>query len=335
MSQRPDYAREVRNALTDPTKLAEGLGLAKGWKRQHKGVIVCCPVHGERNASCSVSLGRDGTIRVRCFACDFTGDALTLIGVVYGLRLNDRDGFRETLAEGARLAGHLSLEAEIRDGQARPDRKPVPRPAPGEETVYPETSEVMDLWARAKRPDADTAASGYLVRRRLDPVVVSERGLARVLVPPLPPWAVYGGRSWDETGHRLACLTFDADGVIRGVRVTQILNTEQPKRLPPKGKKAGELVLTNRAAWRMLKGSAPREIVIVEGEPDFWTHAVVQDERVAVLGVTSGSWTDRFAAALPRGAQVTIRTHGDEQGERYAATIAESIGERCHVWRAA
>lgn len=330
-----DHAREVRYGLTDVGKLCGALGLLKGAKRQHAGLIVCCPSHGERNPSCSVSIGKDGTIRVRCFACDFSGDALTLIAVALGENLRDRNGFREVLATGAEIAGLLSLEAEIRDGRARPDRKPVERPAPGPETSYPELAEILDVWNRGIRPDADTEVSGYLVRRRLDPVIISDRRLGRVLVPPAPPWARFRGRSWAETGHRLLTRTYDAAGNLRGVRAALVRDGDAPKRLPPAGKRAAELVLANEAAWRMLKGASPRRVVIVEGEPDFWTHGCIQPEDVAVIGVTSGSWTAAFAAALPRGAEVQIRTHDDEQGERYAAKITESIGEKCQVWRAA
>lgn len=335
MSQRADHAREVRNALVDAAKLCMGLGLMEGAKRQHGGVVIRCPVHGEKNPSCSVSLGRDGTIRVRCFACDFSGDALHLIGAVRGWSLRDGESFREVLAEGAALAGHLSLEAEIRDGRPVPERQRVVAPPPGEERHYPSSDELEDLWRRATRADEDPASSGYLVRRRLDPTVATDRGLVRVLAEPIPEWARYGGRTWLETGHRLITRAFDVDGVVRGVRATRVIDALTPKRLPPAGKRAAELVLANRAAYKMLKGAAPREVVIVEGEPDFWTHALVQDEAIAVIGVTSGSWTDRFAAALPRHADVTIRTHGDEQGQRYATKIAESIGEKCRVWRAA
>jgi hypothetical protein len=331
-----DHAREVRNALVDPAKLCTALDLSKGAKRQYAGVLICCPVHGERNPSCSVSLGRDGTIRVRCFACDFSGDALTLIANVRGENLRDRDGFRNVLAEGAEIAGLLALEAEIRDGRARPDRQRVPPPPPRDEVEYPEQSEIIDLWRRAMLPGDDADACRYLVGRKIDPDNVGARGLARVLVGPLPQWARYRGRSWIETGHRLFVRCFDVRGHWFGVRSIQILNSDPPKRLPPAGRRAAELVLANGAAYDMLVGkSRPARIVIAEGEPDWLTHADDQPNEVAVIGITSGSWTAAFAERLPRGAEVMIRTHADEQGERYAAKIAESIGERCETWRAA
>lgn len=335
MTPRTDYAREVRNALMDAGKLCAGLGIAQGAKPQAGGLVIRCPVHGEKNPSCSVITRRDGTLSVRCFACDFSGDALTLIAHVRGLRLNDRDDFRQVLAEGAELAGHLVLAAEILDGQPRPERQRIVAPPPGEERDYPAAEELRDLWQRGTRPDEDRECSGYLVRRRLDPTIVTERGLARVLpATDLPEWAQYGKRSWNETGHRLFVLAFNADGVVRGVRAIQVRHSEPPKRLPPKGRKAAELVCANRAGRKMLQGSAPRRVVVVEGEPDFLSHAMVQDERVAVLGVFSGSWTNRFGAAIPRGAHVQVRTHVDEQGERYATKIIESIGEKAECWRA-
>ena len=94
-----DHAVEVRRGLTNPRGLCERLGLLKGAKAQAGGLSVRCPVHKEHNPSCSVTNGPDGTVRVRCFGCDFSGDGLTLIAQVYGLSL--RSDFREVLALGA------------------------------------------------------------------------------------------------------------------------------------------------------------------------------------------------------------------------------------------
>lgn len=109
---------------------------------------------------------------------------------------------------------------------------------------------------------------------------------------------------------------------------------DMPKRLPPKGKRAAELVLANRAAWAMLRGDTPGRVLVAEGETDWLTLATVHDEGIAVLGIGSGSWTDDFAAALPRGADVVVYTDPDDAGERYAQKVFESIGEKCRTWRA-
>lgn len=328
---RPDYAREVRSALVDATRLCEGLGLAKGAKRQASGLMICCPVHGDRDPSCSVTTGKDGTLRAKCFSCDWTADALGIIAVARGLSLRSPGEFREILAVGAGLAGHLSLAAEILDGEPVPDRKPVALPAPLDEREYVPDGEVQEFWNDCGPPADDVEASGYLVRRHLDPELVTARSIARVIGEPLPKWARYRRQSWRETGHRLVVRTFDAEGIIRGVRAIRTRDGDAPKRLPPAGHKASGLCMLNRGAWQMLRGATPQRLVIVEGEPDFMVWATRTD--APVIGVVSGSWTDEFAAAVPGGTDVIIRTHNDEAGDRYADRIVDSLGDKCRFWR--
>jgi hypothetical protein len=98
-----NQAMAVRRALTDPLRLVAALGLDRGARRQRGGVLIICPFHGDRRPSCSVTLGKDGTIRVKCFGCDAAGDALTLIARAQGLDL--RRDFGDVLLVGRRLAG--------------------------------------------------------------------------------------------------------------------------------------------------------------------------------------------------------------------------------------
>jgi hypothetical protein len=291
-------------------------------------------VHGDRTPSCSVTVGPDGTLRVRCFACDYSADALGLIATVRGKSLRDPGEFRECLAEGASIAGHLSLEAEILDGKPRPDRPRIAPPTPKPAAPYPELDEVADLWRRGTMPADDPEASRYLVGRKLDPVVIGEFGLARVMQAPVPVWAQYGQRSWLDTGHRLFVRAFDANGNARGVRAIQVRTSDPPKRLPPKGRKAAGLVLANKAAHAMLRGESPGRVVVVEGEPDFLQWATITQDPV--VGLVSGSWTDAFGATIPRGCRVIIRTHEDEAGDRYARQVVDSlVGKECVVRRSA
>lgn len=329
---RPDYAREVRSALTDAAKLCAGLGLAKGALPQASGLLICCPVHGDRTPSCSVTRGPDGTVRVRCFACDFSADALGLIAHVQGLSTRDADGFREVLAEGARLAGMLQLEAEIRDGKPRQDRPKVEAPQAGPPPSYPDRDELAALWMGGTHPAEDPEASRYLVGRMLDPQLVGDRELARVVVPPLPVWAQYGRRTWAETGHRLIVRAMDSNGRTRSVRAIQVRTSDPPKRLPPKGRKAAGLVLANHAAQKMLRGEVRPRVVIVEGEPDFLQWSTLTEDPV--IGLVAGSWGDDFAKKIPRGSRVAIRTHEDMAGEKYAAQVVASLaGRECVIRR--
>ncbi len=331
MAGMTDHVREVKYALTDPVKLCTALRLTDHAQRQARGLLIRCPAHGERNPSCSVTPGPDGTIRVRCFGCDFSGDALHLIAVVRGLNTKIAEDFREVLAEGAAIAGYLTLEDEIRAGRPRADRKPVAAPKPPPERPYARTSDVQALWMAAGSPVDDVEASGYLVGRRIDPELVASRQLARVIAPPVPGWAVYRGQSWVETGHRLVVRMFDADGVLRGARGIRVREGDSPKRLPPTGCTSKGLVMANRAAFDVLRGGTCGRLVIVEGEPDFLTWATRTEEPV--LGVLNGSWSDRFAAAMPMGSRIVIRTHNDAMGDKYAQTIAESIGTKCEMRR--
>lgn len=337
-SQRPDYARAVRAGLTRPRQLLERLGvdLSGAQAQAGEGVLIRCPVHAERTPSCSVTRGGDGTIRVRCFGCDFAGDALHLIAAVRGLQL--RGSFLEVLAEGAELGGQHQLADEIRAGGAVGDRPraplpPMPPPEPPRE--YPPEEQVAALW-RESLPLSDSApCAAYLRARKIDPVIAEGRQLARAIRGvDLPDWARYGARSWFETGHRMLVRAFDAGAALRSVRACRVTEGDSPKRLPPKGHRASGLVLANRAAWAMLAGrEAPRRVLVAEGEPDWLTLATTQPEATAVLGITSGSWTEEIASRIPDAADVVVMTDPDQAGERYAAQVFESLGERCRTWR--
>lgn len=328
-------AREVRYAVADPRKLCDALGLTKNAKPQGGGLSVCCPAHGEKNPSCSVTRGPDGTVRVRCFGCDFSGDALTLIAQVHGLSLRG-DDFRQVLAIGADLGGHLGLRDEILSGQAMPERKPVTAPEAKSPAEYPPRDEVQALWNSALPVCSDPDAWEALRARAIDPEIVDHEGVLRVLAldAKLPLWARYRGRSWLETGHRLLVAMWDCNGRLRSVRGWRIGDDDSPKRLPPAGHRATAVVMTNRLAWQMLKRqTCPRRLIIVEGEPDFATLATRSSD--AVIGVISGSWGEDFADQVSSGTQVIVATHNDEAGDRYAEGVIKTLGERCPVWRAA
>lgn len=103
-----DYVLDVRRLLTDVRDLCGKLDLLTGSKPAGRGLLVRCfqPDHQERNASCSVQQGQDGTIFYKCqTACGASGDALSMIATIYDLDL--RSDFREILAIGAELGGDL------------------------------------------------------------------------------------------------------------------------------------------------------------------------------------------------------------------------------------
>ncbi len=123
----PDY---LRQQLKDPGDLCRKLNLLDRARRQSTGLLICCVKHEERAPSCSVTTGRDGTIRVKCFGCDWTSDAIGLIAAVHG---HSRSMFADTLRVAAELAGE-------RGGPMLPPPKIAPPPE------YPPQADVLALW---------------------------------------------------------------------------------------------------------------------------------------------------------------------------------------------
>jgi CHC2-type zinc finger protein len=332
-----DQVHEIKFALTDVRRVCDALGLTRdGGKtvlRQAAGLIVRCPVHEDRTPSCSVQL-REGVLLWRCHGCGSSGDVLTLIGAVRGIPLSGV-GFREVLIEGARLAGLWGLVDEL-EGRASFAERPRPAPtlpqaAPEPPRAYPDG--VDAFWANLGPVDEDQEVSGYLWSRAINPTLVTVRDLARVLPVrgSLPEWARCRGGSWRDASYRLIVPMFNADGILRSVRGWRIGGLSVlPKRIPPSGCKASGLVMADEFGQAMLRGTiSPERVVIAEGEPDFATWAArLNDPTTATLGIISGSWSTSFAAKIPIGAHVDVRTDRDEAGERYYAEIYASLRRR-------
>lgn len=320
-----DFAREVRAHLTDPLRLVTALGLSENAQRQGGGVLIRCPVHAEKTPSCSVTRGPDGTIRVRCFGCDFTGDALSLVAVARGLELRG-DQFREVLVEACRVWGLHTLGEALRSGRECPERAPVPPPPP----PSPPRSYapgVVELWGSAVDVDRDVVAAAYLSGRNMEPARVVEQRLLRALPEQasLPRWARYRGQSWLETGHRIIARLWDPSGKLVSLRAWRCIDGDSPKRLPPSGHRCSEHVLANRAGVELLRRSSrPVGVVVTEGEPDHVIASLAWPAH-AVLGVGSGWWSKRFAERIPRDVPVVIYTDRDPAGERYADGVASTL----------
>ena len=338
---RDELSRDVRRSLNDPRQVCAKLGL-KIEQRSASYCLVLCPSHSESSASCSVH-SRNGEVAVKCHGCQFSGDVFTLIAAVHGLDV--RSDFKEVLAVGAELAGYREQAEDLRQGRnpSTPVRRPS-APAPQPDRDYPPQSEVEELWATAQPVEGDREACETLVARRIDPVTVTETDLARVIHPQthhsrLPEWARYKGklpasRSWTKTGHRMIVPVFDDSGQMRSVRAWRVTSDASlPKRVPPSGHKASELVLANRLAIGWLRGARrPGSVVICEGEPDHLCRSIASPDE-CVIGIMSGSWHEGFAKRVPFGCEVIIRTHLDKAGERYADAVAKSVESRAIVRR--
>lgn len=334
-----DLAREIRHALTDAEAVCRNLGFIGGrgtYARQGAyGVLMRCPWHEDSSPSCSVRRAKDGTLSVRCFACDATGDVLDLVAKANGLSV--KTDFRRVLLAAAELAGLWQVVAEL-EGRAEPaDRPAFVPPPPAPERDYPPRGEVDALWALAVPVTDDAQATTWLRSRALEPDVIADQDLVRV-VPSrsqVPPWATFAGRSWLQTGHRMLVPMRDADGDVRSVRAVRIVDGDSPKRLPPTGHKAAGLVMADALAVALLSGTAqPRRLVVVEGEPDWLTWAT-RRHRVptAVIGIVSGGWTAAHARKVLAGTEVIIRTDHDAAGEKYARDVERTLGFRCFVSR--
>lgn len=339
----PDHRPVVARELADkgaPALCAE-LGIERSKTESGKYV---CPRHGGGSLSVRVNRG-DGMVQVRCFGCDFGGDAFALIAEVRGLSV--RADFRRVLIEAATLAGLWGVVDELsgerstgnvaRETFHGKQAAPPPRPARDEPT-YPDAGELAALWGAAGAVAADDAARAMLAGRGLDAGAVDGAELARVLPTSatLPAWCSKGRRSWLETGHRLLLPVYDAAGVMRSVRAWRIEGDgDAPKRLPPTGHKAGGVALANEIAIAMLAGTfVPRRVLIAEGEADYLTWATRRlAEVTAIVGVFSGAWSAELAARVPSGARVIVRTHHDASGDKYAEQINVTLRDRCSVLR--
>jgi hypothetical protein len=337
---RPDNAvAQVKYALSDPTRVLEALGLmgeGRARLRQAGGWSIRCPVHEDRSPSCSVQT-KQGVILWHCHGCDASGDVLHLIAHARGLKIET--DFKQVLAEGARLAGLWQIvdQLEGRAPKDLPPAPPPPAPPPEPPRVWPPPAEVESLWSSCVPVTSDSDVAEYLRGRALDPELVEFKELAKALPSEgaLPRWTWTRFGSWRSAGYKLIVPMLDASGVLRSMRCWRVVAGEGPKRLPPSGHKASELVMADINGARMLRGEFdPRRIAITEGEPDFLSRSLVtNDPYGATIGIVSGSWTKAFAERIHVGAHVAIRTDNDDAGDRYAREIAMTLRRRAFLFR--
>lgn len=224
-------------------------------------------------------------------------------------------------------------------------RRPAPRPVDDAPT-WPPAAEVAALWDAA-RPlqelDDDDVVAAYLRSRGLDPRRIGVLDLSRALGPGtrLPAWAPRGAST-----HRLLTPMVDPAGALRSLRFRAVgAAPGGRKTLNPRGYGYAGLVLADPMARALLAGRPDDEgvrwdgrVVVVEGEPDFWTWATHPGRfgvatTYAVVGLASGSWSAPLAARIPDGARVIVRTHHDPPGERYAEAVRRTLAGRCPVLR--
>jgi len=327
---------ELRRRLADPAALAAALGIADGAKTQPRGVLVRCPWHAERGPSCSITVGPDGTVRVRCFGCGESGDALSLIAAVRGLDL--RRDFSRVIAEAEAIAGPVDRSARP------PPRSPTPA------STRPPQDELIALWNAAGPfavtgvdvPPSSLAVMRFVGSRRWWRPLLDQLGIARVL-PRTFAWPSWWPSSWAST-YRVAVLGYEPDGTPASIhaRAVQAVDPDQRQRWP-RGCSAKGLLLADCRGVDVLRGAPPRDlggIAICEGLTDTVTMALAfadAGKQWAVLGVTSTTGTDALARVQWPAVPVVVATDPDPAGDRYAQEIRVALPSSLDVrrWRPA
>jgi len=333
----------LRSALSDPVAVCAALGL-KG-KRQPRGMVICCPVHDDREASCSVRLADSGTIGVRCFGCGFAGDVLHLIAAVRGLTV-DRD-FPEVAREAADLANIHVAAHEPRKRESRRERLPMCS------TIAFDA--IAAVLARSGRLDEQEIA-GDVVRYLEVRAILAAARAGGWFALPAQSWAQ---REWraclygcadardDVTGeHRPAwtrpdldasglfwrdgfahpqnrlCIPWrDHEGRVQTLQRRRLDADERKKYVFPREREA-------RLPYGIERIRANVPIVFVEGAIDTLARRALdrRDGRNrVVLGLPGvGGWRSEWAQ-LGAGREVVLALDGDDAGDRATDKIAADL----------
>lgn len=343
----PDRAAQVR--AYPVAEVATALGL----EVRGRGRLVSlspCPAcgddvrgHTRPDRRGPVGLTPDGH-GWRCHRCREGGDAVTLAAwFVTSSGAPRGDRFLDVLAT---CAGHGLCDPLPGRTTPKVARRPPPPPRPVLPPQRPPVDELAALWRACLPVTADAEVSAWLTSRGLDPQAVADRELAYALPPgaSLPAWARIHGRAWAEAGYRCALPLYGSSGAAESVRGRAVDAEAHPKTANPAGLQIAGTVLADPLARSMLAGDVDsRELVarvglvVAEGDPDFLTWATARGEAdedaPAVVGLVEGGWTAEVAAAVPDGTRVAVRTHHDDNGDRYAAQVAATLGRRCRVLR--
>lgn len=202
---------------------------------------ICCPWHSEKDASCTVAIGPEGTLRFHCFGCSQSWDIHALVAQLRGIEING-SGFSRVLVAESELLGQWQYIDQIEGRKTEPRQPaPLPRgPAPSPEPVrkYPDSAQVVDLLRQTTMCSDDEEGALWLANRAIDVKQVDVRGLAHMLpkTAKFPPWARYRGQSWTSLGYRLIIPLYNDLGAVTSVRAGRIKqapgDSDAPKRLP-------------------------------------------------------------------------------------------------------
>ena len=312
--------RDIRVALSDPYRVAELLGLGKGAMRQAAGLLVRCPGHGDTDASLSLTRGQDGTLRVKCFGCDLSGDIYSLIAAAEGHVL-PRD-FPAVKARCAELAG-MASDVRGEDVRAAPVKLPSLPDA--------EFHELAEFILRSGAIRRQWATGKYLDSRGLFEESVRDEWAAlptmRTLFAPTRRNAEACGLaregSWVHSDNRLVIPWRGPDGKIQSLQRRR-LDDGKPKYVFPPGR---------GPRWpygvdRLVDDGLP--VVLCEGAVDVLALRRIlarRGKRAHVLGLPGVKGWRRDWASLGQGRPVVLALDNDSAGEAGCAEILADLGE--------
>lgn len=235
---------------------------------------------------------------------------------------------------------------EIGATRPAPPQKPPPAVAPIRQR--PPAREVARLWECAGPVTGDAEVSAWVDSRGIDPCVVADRDLARVLRKDatLPGWARFRGQSW-ASGYRCLFRAWGPTGRLESIRARWVGANAPPDGFAKAAAAAAGpgsatgLILADGLGRQLLALGAlpdwwpplPLRICVSEGEPDWLTWATrFADsalEAPALLGIWAGAWTQDVADRIPASAEVLVRTDLDPSGASYAKRVVASLAGRC------
>lgn len=339
-SRRTEHAAEVRRALADPRVVAEALGLERSREEQAKWI---CPRHG--GASLSLTVGRDRTLRVKCFGCDLAGDVFSLLAEVHGLDV--RSDFPALLVRGAELAGRWDILAEL-DGVSREThhvKQPVIRPKPLEpipsldDATFGELAQaILSACPLSGCPDV----SAYLADRGLyllaleagwgalplhqGPLLAELRATFGVDVLERSGLVMPGAERFKWADHRVLVPWYapgDPWRIATLRRRVLVGRDGEPRYVAPKGSAKVPYV----CRWDIEHAEAAKVVVYVEGESDalafrwLWSWKWNEPDPILVLGLGGVTSLREVRASYAKGKRAIVAFDADRAGAAAIETL--------------
>ena len=321
----------IKAALADPRDVARRLGLRIISSQGGRGVSVLHPTHEKRGGSLSLTVGHDGTLRVKCFACGLSGDVLSLVA--------DLNGHGSVNGETFRIASDLAMalpplpvhERHV-DAPAISDDvfaaiiERLLRLAPlrGDVATYLRTRGILreahaDGWGALPWP----SEQGRLVSRLLDAFPRSDL-LGSGLVCEADPERSHAphGLRFVQPGARTLIPWRGFDGAVVALQRRR-LDAKAPKYVFTRARPGAAPYGANKL------GAGPRRVAIVEGAVDVLALRVLAArnryacEVVGVPGI--GGWRSEWAPLVaPKGSEawVALDNEPDVTAEERATLLA-------------